>query len=301
MPRRFILGSGIGGLLAREILGDGWQLIPFGKSRFYSHSPPIADDFITRTDDTVKLLSNIGRSTDARHYQMAYSFCGELIFSDESFVKLEFIDKLFGQDEHPLAQRLLRSELVVHTTKASDLYGLLFEKFKTEILTSIEKFGVVDKIRDHCLKMQNGTFEYDHIISTIPLDVLYEYVGNNAVLPYKDCWYYHIKTPSLNFEGAQQVYVADKLFDFYKVNRISDNEYIFHCLRDLNEPLRYLGAFLKDKLEILNTTSLKKAIPVGAPPIVKLDDISPIGCHAQWDYFVDIASTIKRICKLQIG
>ena len=56
-----------------------------------------------------------------------------------------------------------------------------------------------------------------------------------------------------------------------------------------------------NKLEIVNQTTIKQAIPVGDPPDLKTfenEKIYPIGRLAQWDYFMNLGSCLRRISRL---
>ena len=302
MNRKFILGSGVVGLMARSILGPSWSLIPFGRSRFYSYKPALASDHLVHHNDLDEIMLPMILNVKPVFLQRAYSFGGELIFSDESFAKLGYIDKVFGADQHPAVKQLIRSSSIVYQTSVTSIYESLLTQYRTEISKAIDEWGVLNSIADHTLKMENGTFEYDQIISTIPLDALCGYIGTQKTLPARDVWFYNIETSSLNFEGAAEVMVCDGPFDFFKVDRINRVSYVFHCLKDLGNPLAYLGAFTNNNLRIVNETSMPRAIPVGAPPHeaeFKAKGISLVGAHAQWDTFMDVSSSIRRILKLR--
>ena len=301
----FILGSGITGLLAKEVLGESWQLIPFGRSRFYSFYPPTGDNFIVSHDSIDPIIREFTAIPQTDLLFRATSYGGQLLFADASFAKDSYLSKLFGANMHPAAKMLLRHELNVykHVT-ATELYNTLQTRYKTQIEQARQQYGTVNKIshQDHTIQTSTGTYEYNKIVSTIPLDALLEFMGETHTLQAANVWYYHITTPALNFEGARQVFVADAAFDFFKVDKISNDQYVFHCRCDLGNPMSYLGAFMNNRLSIENATNMQKAYPVGAPP--KLEEIEKVGIycvgqHAQWDYFMDVSSSIKRLLKLR--
>jgi len=299
----FILGSGILGLLAKVALGDQWCIIPFGRSRFYSFNPPIGDNYIIRNEFTADLFSRLGFSQDIQYINGAYSYNGELIFSNESFAKYEYIDKLFATDPHPLAKTLLRIDFMAHSISIYELYHRLLERYKSEILENNIKYGDINNITDHIISTTTGKYQYTKIISTLPLPTLNKYSNLSSGLSSRDMWYYHVTTPLLNFENAKFVLVGDKPYDFHKVVNIGPQEYIFHCLKDLVNPIQYLGMFVNNQLKLLNSTFIPQAIPIGMPPnISNLEqmDIYPVGCHGQHDYFMDLASSIKRLYKMKL-
>ena len=41
-----IFGAGVVGLIARHVLVGNWQIVPFGRSRFFSFNPPLDDNFM---------------------------------------------------------------------------------------------------------------------------------------------------------------------------------------------------------------------------------------------------------------
>ena len=300
----FILGSGITGLLAKFILGDNWQLIPFGRSRFYSFVPPMADNHVVCHDDVEDVIRKLGFNPTFERLLRATSYSGQLLFGDATFVKDIYLDKLFHQNPHPAAKLLFRHELNIYRyATATEVYGLLQRMYKSAIDQAIQQYGTMSKIStlDRTITTQNGSYTYSKIVSTIPLDALMEYVGTPMQLPSIDAWYYHVTTPSLNLEGARQVFVADAAFDFYKVDKLLNNQYVFHCKCDLGNPIAYLGAFLNNRLSIENASQIKKAYPIGSPPnlnSIEQANIFPVGSHAQWDYFMDVSSSIRRLTRL---
>jgi len=301
----FILGSGITGLLAKMILGDNWQLIPFGRSRFYSFYPPTTDNFIVYHDSIDSIIREFTAIPQSELLFRATSIGGQLLFADASFAKDAYISKLFGTNPHPAAGALLRHELNVYKfVTATEVYSTLQTRYKVEVEKARQQYGVVNKIshQDRTIQTSTGTYEYNKIVSTIPLDALLGFMNEPHNLQAINVWYYHVTTPALNFEGARQVFVADAAFDFFKVDRVAGDQYVFHCKCDLGNPMAYLGAFMNNRLSIENATNMQKAFPVGAPP--KLEDIEkvgiyPVGQHGQWDYFMDVSSSMKRLLKLR--
>lgn len=299
---KFILGSGVVGLLARHILGPEWKIIPFKPSRFYCYSPALADNFIVSTPDVNKVLSDLYLSTSTRRYVRAFSYNGQLIFSEQSFVKSFYNTKLFGADPHPAANMLTKTDFITCKTATNEMYARLLETYKSEIVASTDTYGVVENISNHHIKTNKTDLEFDKVISTIPLDALAEYMGQPMTLPSLDVWYYLAKAPGLDFEGAYDVLVADAPFDFFKVTHVGPQLYLFHCLKDLGNSAAYLGAFLNNNVEVQRQTAIAKALPIGAPPDLNFfesADVYPVGCHGQWDMFMDVSSSVNRLIKLR--
>lgn len=301
---KFVLGSGIVGLLARHILGPEWKIIPFKRSRFYSYVPALADDFIVAAPEVAEMLSGLNFIPQNRRYVRAFSYNGELIFSEQSFVKQLFNQKLFGENMHPASAHLTKTDFIAFKVTASDLYERLLSTYMAEIQANMNLYGEIDSIdmANHHIKTNKTDVDYEKIVSTIPLDALATYIGQPKNLPAIDVWYYLVKAPTLNFEGAYDVLVADKPFDFFKVSHVAPQTYLFHCLADLGNPRAYLGAFLNNNLEVQRQTQVSRAIPAGPPPdLGALVDIFPVGCHGQWDAFMDVSSSIKRLLKLKVA
>lgn len=301
MPTNFILGSGVISLIARAVLGDNWTLIPFNKSRFYSFNPPLADDYITYSSEANLILSQLNLPINTVHYQRATSLCGQLIFSDESFVKQLYIEKLFNGAQHPAALQLLRNESIIYSLSVRHIYDQLLMRFTPEIHKSIEQYGELCQITDHTIVTTKGSYEFESMISTIPLYALNKFLGFSDDITGRDVWYYHVNTPSLDFEGAKQVFVADKVYDFFRVTTVAPEHYLFECLCDIMQPFEYFGAFTNNKLNVINSTRLEKVIPLDTPPkldVMENKAIYPIGRHAQWDEFMDIGASMRRLSKL---
>lgn len=299
---KFILGSGITGLLARHILGPEWKIIPFKRSRFYSYTPALADDYIVAAPEVSSVLGDLGFLPQTRRYMRAFSYNGELIFSEQSFVNHLFNQKLFGLNTHPVAALLTKTDFLTFKTTTSDLYSKLLDLYVNEIKTNNDLYGDVLSINmhEHRIKTNKTDLDYAKIISTIPMDALRVYVGWSGDLPAADVWYYLVKAPTLNFEGARDVLVADAPFDFFKVSYVAPQMYLFHCLKDLGNPIAYLGAFLNNNLDVKRHTQISRAIPTGPPQdLGSFPDIDPVGCHGQWDYFMDVSSSVKRLIRLK--
>ncbi len=298
---KYILGSGLTGLAARHILGDGWKLIPFGRSRFYSTRPVLGDDFIVRSDEMDRLLSELEFIPRTYQFTRAFSIAGQLVFSEQSFAKNVYLNKVFGDDAHPVAGSLTKMELPVYYTPTVELYLALLARYVDEIRESVRMHGKVVSISDHLIKTEKSALTFDKIISTIPLDALLAYTGKTLDLPARDVWYYHIKSSAVNLEGAREALVADNILDFFKATKVGPQEYLFHSLREIVTPGPYFAAVLGNNFEILNHTNIAKAIPIGTPP--NLSDLEaagvyPVGDHGQWDHYMDISSCVNRLRKI---
>ncbi len=299
---KYIVGGGLVGLLAKEILGAGWQIIPHGTSRYYSFTPAIADDAITVSEKTdLTLLGNLL----TRPYTRAFSFGGQLIFGSLKWVYDVYTEKVYGTPQ-PGYDSMVPVEQLVSDVTARELYKKLLEKYMPELVPNTEKFGQVKSISNGAIHTTTGLIlPYDQIVSTIPLDALYDALGMAHNLVSKDAWVYHVETDKLDFEGAEQVLVVDDHIPFYKVNQVGYSEFVFYCLAPILTPMPFFGAFCNNRLRIMNPsgTKHKSFIPIGGPrnlgDLHKLG-IQCVGSHAEWDDCVDIGTCIIRLLKLRI-
>lgn len=296
---KYILGSGLVGLIVKDILGEDWKLIPQGVSRYYSYPIALADDFITTTS-RVGGYGNL-LTPDKRIFKRAFSYGGQLIWAPLRWVADTYTEKVYNE---PIGAFLSVTEMECMASKTSchELYGTLLEKYTGELTAAHQKFGTIVSIGDGKITTTETEVEYDEAISTIPLDALGEALGVRPNLLSKDAWVYHIKTNELDFEGADQIFVVDNESVFYKVNRISPIDYLFFCLDEVKTPMEYFGAFTNNNLMVMNQTFCESFIPIGAPPDLKKltedTNIRCIGMHAQHDALADIGACIVRVLRI---
>jgi hypothetical protein len=199
----------------------------------------------------------------------------------------------------------VKGDSFIHAMSAQDIYKRLIQKRIDEIKSSTEKFGSVVSISPNMIKCDRGEIPFESAISTIPLNTLLKLVGKQIPLKARSIDYYYIRTTSLDFEGANQVLVADPFIDFFKVNKLGLYDYVFYCLKPIPNPYPYFGAFIK-RFELAAQTCIDMAIPIpcenGMPPGISwLKDeygIDCVGSNAQWDDFMDVSSCIKKLLGL---
>lgn len=299
---KYIFGSGIVGLLARALLGPEWKIIPFYKSRFFSFNPALDDNFILKSDKIEPfLLDLLGPSIKNYHmYARYYSLSGELFKTPNPNLLDAWLDKIFGVDVPPHSKPYLGDRLseFIYNIRVNTLYSDLLSRFGSEIAEQ-HKLGMVTHIGDHHFEINGRKFEFDQIISTIPLDALYDLMGIQHTLSALNISFLHIQTGDLNLEGANQVWVADTEIDFFKVTNVAKDRYLFYFLKELDDPGIYMMQFMQS-FDILDGTTVERAIPVGImPDISRLESkgIHCVGSCAQWDWCMDIASCINRLLK----
>jgi hypothetical protein len=299
--RIVILGSGLIGLLAKEVFPLA-TILPFGKSRFYFVCPPLEDDFIVAPADGSEIGQVIGQQTlNFRTVRRAISINGFLASDD--IAKSQYVSRVY-EDAPSFTTKLLNSNFNVYPVTCHDLYLALLNKRKEEIMQSIEQYGRVLDVAPNVIKCEKSGIEFDLAISTIPLKALSDLTGYLfGRLRAHNIHYYFIGTDSLNFEGADQVLVADSHIGFHKVNRLSQYTYVFNNIGPIPTPEPYFGAFLKNRFDIIGSTSVEDAIPTSPAPdltqFTKQFMIEAVGSCAQWDDFFDVSSCIQRLIRLR--
>lgn len=296
---KVILGSGLVGLLARKILGPSYKIVPFAKSRFYSYNPALQDNFLIANDvykDTLKEYLNSDRQYP---YKLAWSIGGMLHNEFDQGLCSDWLNKVFGKDVPSHTSQVLKTrfEFEVLDVRLNQLYGKLVEEFDSEIKTAVS-LGEPVAISNGQIRFEKTAIDYETIVSTIPLDILARLAGIEQPTPAKDIHYLHVQTAKLDFEGRHQTLVADPVFDFYKVTAVAPNRYLFYFHKGQENPGLYLLNIIGEDFDILEGTSVPRAVPAGnIPNLSKFEDIGiyNIGATAQWDWCVDAGSAIIRI------
>lgn len=299
---KFILGSGLVGLIAKDILGNDWEIIPQGRSRYFSFDPALADNYIV-VSDAAKEIINIGR--EIKTIKRAFSIGGSLIFEPHEWAIDMYCHKVYDEPNF-IFKKLFKKNIEIFSLRNNDLYKMLLNKHSQDIKMSNAKYGQILEIKDGHILTTTGKFPYSKALSTIPLDSLCKFLKIDMDLKAKDVWIYKIETDQLDFEGATEVFVLDNVFDFYKSTRLSKFEYQFFCLSEIKTPLEYFGAFTNNKLNFssVDATKISNAIPIASmlPDLSFLKNdhrIECIGSNAQWDDMADIGSCILRILKMR--
>lgn len=298
--KNYILGGGLIALLARDILGGDWTIIPMGRSMFYSLVPPLADDFIAHDDSTAQYIHGLMKIPII--HKTMYSCGGQLVEGNNDIID-DWLDRYYNgytpQQAKPYWKH--RGAIPVYYG-CSELYKSLQLKYKDEIIRNNEKFGKVSKIEDHAITTTTGLIlEYDNILNTIPLYALLERLGidHKYQLKSRDAWFYHVRTKDLDLESASTVLVVDNQIEFVKATKVNDINYIFEAPKRIEMPGEYFMAFMTD-FELVGETVINRAVPCGnIPKIFELDNmhITNVGSLAVWDDCLDVGSCIKRLIK----
>lgn len=298
-----ILGSGVVGLLAKEILGDQWLVVPFLRSRFYSFRPALADNFIIRDERIDDLIAHFGGKI-AFIYKTLYSLGGSLLPPDDCIINA-WLNKIFGSEVPPQALVCIKSrgDHFIYDIRVNQLYQQLQQKYHQSLIDN-SKRGSISEIGSHYLVWGGQRIDFDHMISTIQLSKLFALTKlPHGRLPTAQVWYYHIETNDLNFEGANQALVVDDTIDFFKVSNIAANRYLFYFSHDIPVPGPYFMQFMQ-QFDLIDGTTIVEAIPKGAKPdltaLNKLG-IECVGAMAEHDYFMDLGSCLVKLLRRKIA
>ena len=299
---KVIFGSGIVGLLAKIILGPSWTVIPFYRSRFFSYNPSLDDNFVIcdpQIDDVIKQLTKIIKPVKYE-YKRAWSIGGHILPNWEEAICNDWLYKIFGDKIPPqsLAYNKDRMSFNVYDLRINELYSNLTNTFIEE-LKEQSSHGQVTEIGNHYFIRNGIKQDFESAINTIPLNHMAKLCNLHVNLASKDVHYWHIRTDELNFEGYNQLLVADTLFGFYKVTNIAPGRYMFYCHEDIPNPGTYLMGFMQN-FEIIDGTSIPEAIPAGPMPDLKIFEnmgIYNVGSYAQWDWCADVGSNMLKLVK----
>lgn len=294
---KYILGSGIVGLLAKMILGDEWEIIPFRKSRFFSFKPPLCDNFIIRDDKIEHFVSKELNGALSYIYNCAYSVNGQLVRTYDKNLSEAWLSKM--TQDPPLHTTFImkdRMSFGVYDIKVNQLYEKLQEKFKPS-------GKEVTKIDDNAIYFSDGSSSaFDSLVNTIPLNAFLKLCNKQPTLTYNDNYIFHVFTKDLNFEGANQVWVVDNDIAFYKATMIAENRYViyFNKLAANLSVGEYLMKYLP-KFDIIDGTMIKESIPTGQKPdltMMENNKIFSVGMFAEHDLSADLGSSIKRLLRI---
>lgn len=296
MAENFILGSGVTGMLAKHILG--WKLVPFYRSRFFSFKPALDDNYIIHDSRLDDFMTHLG-AKPAFLYKVSYSLDGQLLPHADSICNI-WAMKVFGSEppQHLNAYMGSHTGYFIYNLKLNELYEKLQSQYKAELSQAAE--SIITEIGDHYFIRGGKRVEFDRVVSTIPLKVLLQLCRIPANLTMRRAWFFHIKTNGLDFEGANQVLVADQQYDFYKVTNIAPERYLFCCLHDIPLPGPYFQLFMP-QFDIIDGTTIDNVIPIGTPSLSAVErlGITCIGAHAEHDWCADVGSNLLKLLRTQ--
>lgn len=304
---KVILGSGLIGNLAKMIHGEGWEWMPFKRSRYYSFEIPFADNHIVFDKNIDDFVGSAAPSSPPIFAKCPISYMGQLMFQDLPICIQPYLQKVYGDQVPTLAQQLTKTTYTTYQTTAHVLLQKAERRNKEAIDAGVAKFKDVLNIdlKNHIIKCKGGDFQYDSIINTIPLDAFYQLCGMSFAPKAKSVCLYHIISDAVDLEGADQCLVADPDIKFFKVTAVpgqrNKHHYLFWTFDPVDNPYQYFGSVLNYKLEIEEAKRIENMIPIGNPPdLSELESggVYCVGSNAQWDDYMDVASCIKRLLSL---
>lgn len=312
-----IFGSGIVGLVAKKVLSGNWTVVPFGRSRFYSFNPPLADNFISADKGIDQLVRDLSGESRTYTYTRAYSRGGVLVGQHDESACNTWLSKVFSSQGRTglvsgLAQDadLLPGQSLPYMSKRMSfpIYGArvnqVYQRLQNEYMATLKEEatkGQISEIGKNYYVRGGQRHEFDRAISTIPLNALLDLLGmQSGHLTYADEHYVLVKSASIDLEGHNQALVADPILDFYKVTNLAPQHFMFYFLGDVPAPGNYLMPII-GTADILEGTKIAQAIPTGPTPNLDwLDDygISCVGSLAQHDWCADVGSNFLKLVRL---
>lgn len=302
---KYILGSGILGLIAKEMYPE-WEVIPFGRSRHFSFTTPLADNFIHVSDMVGgvigKLSAVAGHIHSVKFIKRAFSVNGELVSQFDAGLCSAWATKIFGSGfpTHIPAYYSNRMASAIYDLSLTTLYAALLAKYEPYLKAQVAK-GEMTAIKEGRLIWGGREVPFEKIVSTIPLQATMRYLDMPLNLKFKPCHFIHMESKTLNLEGANQVLVADQAISFFKVNRVAKDRYIFYCHEDIPNAGGYFMSMIDD-FELLEGTRIDDAIPLSVSdcPILERMGIITVGSAASNDWCEDVGSSIAKLVTLGV-
>ncbi len=298
-----IFGSGVIGLLAKQILGPSWTVVPFYRSRFFAYNPALDDNFVVadpKIDDVLKELTGT-QILKTYPYKKAWSVAGHLTGKFDKGLCDDYLYKLHGSNVPSQANIYMSSKMEhrVYDLRLNQLYEGMVKHSLPELSAEADK-GQVTSIGEHHFIRGGVRYDFDKAISTIPLDAMLGLMGIKHSLSSKPLHFLHVQTNDLDFEGFNQTLVVDAIFPFFKVSCVAVDRYLFYLHEEVPNPGTLLMGLIQN-FEIIDGTMIQDGIISGQIP--NLDDIynktgiHAVGSYAQWDPCMDVGSCIMRLLK----
>lgn len=301
---KWILGSGLAGLLARAILGSEYKLIPMAKSRLYSFNPALADNYLSQDQRYEDFLASLGIDTSkVVLYRKGFSLAGDIVKEAPEEVKEAWLAKLFNSQPPGHLNLVVNKRMnmpVYAGVRLNELYAKLQTRFKSEIDEQL-KLGNITGISDGVIHFTTGPKEYTKIISTVPLPALDKFCGIDEARNAYDVSFLHVNTSDLNFEGFNQLLVVDENIPFYKCTQIGKDRYLFYFKGDLENSGLALMPFLSS-YDVIDGTIINNYIPAESLDHLKYYESKQIEClgtYGRWDFAMDAPSTLLHIMRLK--
>ncbi len=299
--KKYILGSGLVALACRKILGNDWNIIPLGPSRFYKENMTWGDNYIVYDNAVVDLIKDWPFKMTPIFYNRPFSFGGQLSYNN-SFAS-HFLNKV-GIEENKISLDYFKTVFPVFGFNTSAAWRYLVKENIDNIksfYSQYEKIKGIEFIKENMIwfKTDNGfeKLEYDQIISTIPFNALADLSGSSSRNDSISCYYYVIRSNKIDIEKANQVLVCDDVIPFNKCTRLRDG-YLIEVYGDYYEKPYEVFQPVFEQFEIVESHCIDNVIPKFVNVNYEFFDnknIILIGSNAQCDPLMDIGSCLKRI------
>jgi UDP-galactopyranose mutase len=300
----YIIGSGLVAFIAKHLFPD-YQIIPVGKSRFYQFEVSTCDDYVfchPEIDDFMKeMAAKTNTQTIPVLFKRALSYCGQIIYNKNEGFMESWINKVYDDAPHIQAIKLTKFDSFVYNTSCTDIFKILEKDYKQcfrQFIESGNKLLSIDT-ENKTIITKNGPLEYDNIINTIPLDVMFKMCNIEDKFKALDLHTFVLETEDLDFEGASELLVVDENIDFYKSTRIGKKVYQFYSTKDITNITQYLNLMI-EKFNLLSGTVVRDAIPCGdhkKHKDLEKYNICSVGSCAQWDDMMDLSSCILKLIR----
>ena len=292
-----ILGGGVVALFARDILGPSWHIIPVGRSLYYSFSPPLADNYIVRDEKTDEYFNFVSHPECIKNM---FSIGGHL--TQEMSVLNEWLSKKYKNDIPPQSVKYWNSHMNNFAYPGLiNIYRDMQIKYQDEIIQNNNEGHLVKiDLSNREIHLSGKVIEYEYIINTLPLYAFLEIAKIDYHLPSLDLWCYHVRSETIDLEGATNVFIVDKAIEFYQVSKVGNIDYIFYAISEVQHPAVDFMSII-DKFDLVNETMIPKGIQCGSiPKIEMLKDggIINVGSGV-WDDCLDIGSVLLRLLKIK--
>ncbi|MBD3407186.1 MAG: hypothetical protein GF411_13790 [Candidatus Lokiarchaeota archaeon] len=300
---KYILGSGLIAFIAKKMLPE-YQIIPSGKSRFYQYDIATCDDYIVCHPDVDDVIQNICGKFIPVFFKRAFSLGGDLLFAQNNAFASMWLKKSYGEFAD-YAPSLIKMDMFIYNISGTNIFKRIEKEcIKTcaDAIRNEERIESIDlQQKKLILKSPNGKrmVEYDHIINTLPLNVLFKLCNIDIELSSKDLHTCVLATDDFDFEGATEVLIVDDYIDFIKCTCLGKNIYQLFYTTDIPQLSSYLQLMIK-KFKLINGTCVRNSIPCGMPSDYNFDDfgIKNVGSLAQWDDLIDLSTCIRILTQI---
>lgn len=283
---KFILGSGIEALLAKDLLGSDWKIISPGK---FNKNVLVGEYLIydERIDDY--LFSLMGNH-NINYLHNAISVNGSLLYNNLFFN--DYLSRIYNDNitiNH--ISRVIKDfvQIVYNHINVYRLYDKLSQKY-TDIIYSKDI-----KIQNHKLIIDNVEYEYDRIINTLPIYVFNKIFGTDIEHVSYDATI--VLCSFSNEVESDVVYVLDREIPFHKFMKWNGMYVLFFVGRIDKEP-----KIIYDILHNLNIYSVY-TIDNYYHEFDLIDhignDIYMIGRHARNDDAMTISDVVLNLMKFK--